>query len=84
MFKKIVSILLLIFTASCGSCKTVVNAPKPKPIPKKVVVVPKKTNPIIVENKPKVETITPKNPTNDSQVLEATSNASWNSKLLHT
>ncbi len=72
MFKKIVYILILIFIASCGSSKTVVYAPKPKPIPKKVVVVPKKADPIIVESKPKVEI--PKTTSNtDSQVLEATS-----------
>ena len=73
MFRKIVYILISILIASCGSSKTVVNAPKSKPIPKKVVIVPKKTDLIIVENKPKVEIKTPKNTTNDSQVLEATS-----------
>ncbi len=72
MFKKIISILILIFIVSCSSSKNVVYAPKPKPIPKKVVVVPKKADPIIVESKPKVETSKTTSKT-DSQVLEATS-----------
>ena len=72
MFKKIVLLIIFILIVSCGANKTVVYAPKPKPIPKKVVVSPKKEVPIEVENKPKIET--PKTVTNnDSQVLEATS-----------
>jgi flagellum-specific peptidoglycan hydrolase FlgJ len=69
MFKNIISILVLILIISCGSSKPVVYAPKPKPIVKKVIAIPKKVEPIVVESKPKVEIKS----SNDSQVLEATS-----------
>ena len=69
MFKKTISILILILIMSCGSSKPVVYAPKAKPISKKVIVVNKKIEPIAVEVKPKVESKIG----TDSQVLEATS-----------
>lgn len=71
MFKKIVSILILILVIGCGSQKTAVYKPKSKPIPKKVVVASKKSDPITV-NKPNLDV--PKTTSNnDSQILEATS-----------
>lgn len=72
MFRKIVSILMLIFIVSCGTGKTVVYEPKPKPIPKKVIVVPKKSDSKIAENNSKGEA-SKRNSNADSQVLEATS-----------
>ena len=69
MFKKIISILILLFIIACGSHKQVVYISKPKPIVKKIVVISKKIEPIIVDLKPAVTTTT----SNDSQVLEATS-----------
>ncbi len=71
MFKNIISILFLILIVSCGSKKQVVQAPKPKPIPKKIVTIPKKAEPIVVV--PKFEEQIKPIITGDSQVLEATS-----------
>ncbi len=72
MYNKIISILVLIIIVSCGSKKAVVYAPKPKVIHKKVAVIPKKIDPVMVESIPKIKTSFPKN-ASDSQVLEATS-----------
>lgn len=71
MFKNIVSILFLILIVSCGSKKQVVQAPKPKSIPKKVVIIPKKIEPVVAFPKA-AENLKPIN-NSDSQVLEATS-----------
>ena len=69
MFKKIVSSIILILIVGCGASKQVVYSPKPKPIVKKVVVVPKKIEPKVADVKPVVVATLG----NDSQVLEATS-----------
>jgi flagellum-specific peptidoglycan hydrolase FlgJ len=72
MFKNIISILFLVFIVACSSKQQVVVAPSPKPIPKKVAVMPKKTETVVVSAKPK-ETASSSNINNNSQVLEATS-----------
>ncbi len=71
MFKNIISILLLVFIVACGSKKQVVEASRPKPIPKKVAIIPKKGEPVVVA--PKVDEKVKPTITSDSQVLEATS-----------
>ncbi len=71
MFKNIISILFLIIIVSCGSKKQVIQAPKSKIIPKKVAIIPKKAEPIVVV--PKLEEQIKPTVIGDSQVLEATS-----------
>ena len=71
MFKNLISILLLILIIGCGAKKQVAIVKRPKIIVKKAIIVPKKTDQVVVVI-PKVEPQQTSG-SNDSQVLEATS-----------